>query len=159
MVRVRPERPVRETPQKRPAAKRGHPGAAAPRSVALIILPGAGAHRRHAPRVTGTVGRADRICGDSTSGNRRRAEELSVAPDDVIRIYLHRSRDALIWKLDGLSEYDLRRPLTPTGTNLLGLIKHTAGVTADYLGAVFGRPSSGRCRGSARTPSRTPTCG
>jgi Protein of unknown function (DUF664) len=51
--------------------------------------------------------------------NRRRTEELSVAPDDVIRAYLHRSRDALIWKLDGLSEYDLRRPLTPTGTNLL----------------------------------------
>jgi hypothetical protein len=90
--------------------------------------------------MTGTVGHADRICGDSISGNRRRTEELSVAPDDVIRAYLHRSRDALIWKLDSLSEYDLRRPLTPTGTNLLGLIKHTASVTADYLGAVFGRP-------------------
>ena len=63
-----------------------------------------------------------------------------MAPADVIRGYLHRSRDALIWKLDGLSEYDIRRPLTPTGTNLLGLIKHTASVTADYLGAVFGRP-------------------
>ena len=93
--------------------------------------------RRSRPSYNGYGRHADRICGDSISGNRRRAEELSVAPDDVIRAYLHRSRDALIWKLDGLSEYDLRRPLTPTGTNLLGLIKHTASVTADYLGAVF----------------------
>jgi hypothetical protein len=30
---------------------------------------------------------------------------------------------ALVWKLDGLSEYDVRRPLTATGTNLLGLIE------------------------------------
>lgn len=82
-----------------------------------------------------------------------------MAPDDVIRVYLHRSRDALIWKLDGLSEYDIRRPLTPTGTNLLGLIKHTASVTADYLGAVFGRPFEREMPCSARTPSQTPTCG
>jgi hypothetical protein len=34
--------------------------------------------------------------------------------------YLQAAREALLWKLDGLSEYDIRRPLTPTGTNLLG---------------------------------------
>ncbi len=45
-----------------------------------------------------------------------------------------------MWKLDGLSEYDVRRPLTPTGTNLLGLIKHLASCEAGYLGEVFGRP-------------------
>jgi uncharacterized damage-inducible protein DinB len=54
--------------------------------------------------------------------------------------YLERSRDALLWKLDGLSEYDIRRPLVPTGTNLLGLIKHVSAVTADYLGGCFDRP-------------------
>jgi predicted enzyme related to lactoylglutathione lyase/uncharacterized damage-inducible protein DinB len=54
--------------------------------------------------------------------------------------YLRRAREALLWKLDGLSEFDVRRPLTPTGTNLLGLVKHVAGVEAGYLGAVFGRP-------------------
>ena len=54
---------------------------------------------------------------------------------------LQHGRDALLWKLDGLSEYDLRRPLVPTGTNLLGLVKHTASVEAGYLGEVFGRPS------------------
>ena len=41
----------------------------------------------HAPRMMSTVGHADRICGDSISGNRRRTEELSVVPDDVIRTY------------------------------------------------------------------------
>ncbi|TCL85887.1 MULTISPECIES: DinB family protein [unclassified Rathayibacter] len=54
--------------------------------------------------------------------------------------YLQEGRDALLQKLDGLGEYDLRRPLVPTGTNLLGLVKHVSGTEAGYLGAVFGRP-------------------
>jgi uncharacterized damage-inducible protein DinB len=54
--------------------------------------------------------------------------------------YLKAAREALAWKLDGLSEYDVRRPLTPTGTNLLGLVKHVASVEAGYLGDTFGRP-------------------
>jgi len=58
---------------------------------------------------------------------------------DLLR-YLQSARSALVWKLEGLSEYDLRRPLVPTGTNLLGLVKHMAGVEAGYLGATFGRP-------------------
>ncbi|MFJ8863763.1 DinB family protein [Streptomyces sp. NPDC102451] len=57
---------------------------------------------------------------------------------------LRRDREALLWKLDGLSEYDARRPLTATGTNLLGLVKHVAGVEARYFGEVFGRPSPER---------------
>ncbi|MDX3520334.1 DinB family protein [Streptomyces scabiei] len=57
-----------------------------------------------------------------------------------LHLYLQSARDALLWKLDGLSEYDIRRPLTPTGTNLLGLVKHTAGVELGYLGDTFGRP-------------------
>ncbi len=54
--------------------------------------------------------------------------------------YLQVGRDSLLWKLDGLSEHDVRRPLTPTGTNLLGVVKHMAGTEAEYLGLVFGRP-------------------
>jgi uncharacterized damage-inducible protein DinB len=59
---------------------------------------------------------------------------------DVLHRYLRSVREALLWKLDGLSEYDVRRPLTPTGTNLLGLVKHVASVSAEYLGLVFDRP-------------------
>ncbi|MHB9864482.1 DinB family protein [Streptomyces sp. YIM S03343] len=59
---------------------------------------------------------------------------------DLLR-YLQSARDALLWKLEGLSEYDVRRPHTPTGTNLLGLVKHVASVELGYLGDTFGRPS------------------
>jgi hypothetical protein len=58
---------------------------------------------------------------------------------DLIR-YLQIARDALLWKLEGVSEYDVRRPLVPTGTNLLGLVKHVATMEAGYFGATFGRP-------------------
>ena len=54
--------------------------------------------------------------------------------------YLVFGREALLWKLDGLSEYDIRRPLTPTGTNLLGLVKHVCSVAAGYFGVTFERP-------------------
>ncbi|WP_114560925.1 DinB family protein [Desertihabitans aurantiacus] len=63
------------------------------------------------------------------------------SPDaQVLLRYLSAAREALVWKLEGLGEYDVRRPLTPTGTNLLGLVKHVASVEAGYLGEVFGRP-------------------
>jgi hypothetical protein len=54
--------------------------------------------------------------------------------------YLQAGREALLWKLDGLSEYDVRRPMVPTGTNLLGLVKHVASVEVGYFGNTFGRP-------------------
>jgi hypothetical protein len=59
---------------------------------------------------------------------------------DHLHRYLQDARDALVWKLDGLSEFDVRRPLVPTGTNLLGLVKHVASVELGYLGDTFGRP-------------------
>jgi len=57
--------------------------------------------------------------------------------------YLREVREAVLWKLDGLSEYDVRRPLTPTGTNLLGLIKHLGDIEIGYFGVVFERPFGG----------------
>ncbi|WP_018348533.1 DinB family protein [Longispora albida] len=67
--------------------------------------------------------------------------------DDPAKEYLHRElrkvRAVLVWKLDGLPEYDIRRPLTATGTNLLGLVKHRAYSDARYFGEVFGRPFGG----------------
>ena len=55
--------------------------------------------------------------------------------------YLQGARETLIWKLDGLGDYDIRRPLTPTGTNLLGLVKHSTATHLGYFGEVFGRTS------------------
>jgi hypothetical protein len=58
----------------------------------------------------------------------------------VLHEALQSSRASLLAQLDGLSDYDRRRPLTPTGTNLLGLVKHLAGLEYGYLGEAFGRP-------------------
>jgi len=71
-------------------------------------------------------------------------ETTAIEPGSV-KDELHRklqlSRAAVLSKLDGLSDYDLRRPMTPTGTNLLGLVKHLAGVEYGYLGDAFDRPA------------------
>jgi uncharacterized damage-inducible protein DinB len=64
-------------------------------------------------------------------------------PKDVLQSYLQAARDSMLWKLDGVSEYDVRRPLTPTGTNLLGMIKHVAACEIGYFGATFHRPFPG----------------
>jgi hypothetical protein len=64
--------------------------------------------------------------------------------DEFTKDYLHGDlrdvRATMLWKLEGLIEYDARRPLTTTGTNLLGLIKHLTKTEALYFGDVFGRP-------------------
>lgn len=61
-------------------------------------------------------------------------------PKADLHRYLQTGRDALLWKLIGLSEYDVRRPMVQTGTNLLGVVKHVASVEAGYFGDTFGRP-------------------
>jgi hypothetical protein len=63
-----------------------------------------------------------------------------VDPKTELLRALQVSRAVVTAKLDGLSEYDVRRPLAPTGTNLLGLVKHLAGLEYGYLGESFGRP-------------------
>lgn len=60
-----------------------------------------------------------------------------------LKRYLQDARDAVCWKLDGLSEYDMRRPMVPTATNLLGIVKHLAGVEIGYFGLTFGRDFDG----------------
>lgn len=54
--------------------------------------------------------------------------------------YLQRQREVMLFKLEGLTEEQVRRPLTPTGTNLLGLVKHLTWVELGYLGECLGRP-------------------
>ena len=63
--------------------------------------------------------------------------------DDLLR-YLQEGRDGLLRALDELADYDVRRPITPSGTNLLGLVKHVAGVQLAYLADSVGRPSGER---------------
>ncbi|KFU82806.1 Protein of unknown function [Amycolatopsis lurida] len=64
--------------------------------------------------------------------------------DDVAKEHLHGDlrelREVLLQKIEGLGEYEIRRPLTRTGTNLLGLVKHLALWESRYFGEVFDRP-------------------
>ena len=72
------------------------------------------------------------------------AMEEAPVPEGIghdLLTYLQQSRDAVVRGLDGLSEYDARRPLTPSGTNILGLVKHLTRNEASYLGDCVGRPS------------------
>ncbi|MFJ5970446.1 DinB family protein [Streptomyces sp. NPDC093060] len=58
---------------------------------------------------------------------------------DILHASLDRHRDAVLWKLAGLDDEQLRRPMTPTGTTLLGLVKHLASVEYGWLVETFGR--------------------
>ncbi|HUQ59064.1 DinB family protein [Lentzea sp.] len=63
-------------------------------------------------------------------------------PKTDLHRYLRTARETMLWKLEGLSEYDVRRPVTPTGTNLLGLVKHLASTEQGYFGDCMGRSFS-----------------
>jgi hypothetical protein len=58
---------------------------------------------------------------------------------ECLRTALDRHRDALLWKLEGCDDEQLRRPMTPSGTNLLGLVKHLAGAEIGWFCLTFGR--------------------
>jgi hypothetical protein len=92
---------------------------------------------RHAPPLRPDLAARGRgaILGDDHEG----AGVTTPDVKDDLHTYLQGAREALVWKLDGLGEYDIRRPLTPSGTNLLGLVKHNAAMEVLYFGEVFGR--------------------
>ncbi len=58
---------------------------------------------------------------------------------ELLHAFLDKQRDVMVWKLDGLSDEALRRPMTPSGTNLLGMLKHLAAVEYSWFCATFGR--------------------
>ena len=68
------------------------------------------------------------------------SETTTQTQQETLLDYLQTIREAVLWKLDGAGEYDVRRPLTPTGSNLLGLVKHLAYVELGYFVTSFGRP-------------------
>jgi uncharacterized damage-inducible protein DinB len=52
---------------------------------------------------------------------------------------LDRHRDVVLWKLEGLDEEQVRRPMSPSGNSLLGLVKHLASVEYGWFCKTFGR--------------------
>jgi uncharacterized damage-inducible protein DinB len=63
------------------------------------------------------------------------------AEKESLKAALDRHRDAVLWKVEGLDDGQLRRPMTPSGTTVLGLVKHLGYVEAGWFCATFGRPA------------------
>ncbi|MEV0892871.1 DinB family protein [Promicromonospora sp. NPDC050262] len=74
----------------------------------------------------------------TTGGTVGDAAELE--QKQILKKYLQETREALVWKLEGLTEKQARWPLVPSGNNLLGIVKHCANIEIGYLGECFGRP-------------------
>ncbi|MER6467470.1 DinB family protein [Streptomyces collinus] len=74
-----------------------------------------------------TTSAADGAAGDTTDEKH------------ILHTSLDRHRDAVLWKLEGLDDEQLRRPLTPSGTTLLGLVKHLGSVEYGWFVETFGR--------------------
>jgi uncharacterized damage-inducible protein DinB len=66
---------------------------------------------------------------------------LTGGEKETLHFSLDRHRDAVVWKVEGLTEEQARRPMTPSGTNLIGLVKHLASVEYGWFCSTFGRPS------------------
>lgn len=60
---------------------------------------------------------------------------------ESLKAALDRHREAVLWKVEGLDDDELRRPMTPSGTNVLGLVKHLAAVEYGWFCEPFGRPT------------------
>lgn len=80
----------------------------------------------------------------SQNGNGTEAEvvrDMLYADDETttLRAKLDQERDAVLWKLEGLDDEQVRRAVTPSGTSLLGLVKHLASVEYGWFVETFGR--------------------
>lgn len=75
------------------------------------------------------------------AGSGKVVRDMLYADDETttLRAKLDQERDAALWKLEGLDEEQVRRPMTPSGTSLLGLVKHLASVEYGWFVATFGR--------------------
>ena len=67
----------------------------------------------------------------------RPAPPLAAPPRETLAGFLDFLRATLLWKVDGLSDADLRRPLVPSGVTLLGMVKHLAHVERWWFRRVF----------------------
>ena len=55
-----------------------------------------------------------------------------------LRAYLNEARSTVLWKCETLSEELARRPMTPTGTHMLGIVHHLAVTEYGYFGECLG---------------------
>src|SRR5258708_36765622 len=63
---------------------------------------------------------------------------LTGGEKESLQAALDRHRDVALWKIEGLDDEQLRRPMTPSGTNLLGMLKHLGAVGYGWFCETFG---------------------
>jgi uncharacterized damage-inducible protein DinB len=66
---------------------------------------------------------------------------LTGGEKETLQFSLNRHRDAVVWKAEGVWDEDLRRRMTSSGTNMIGLVKHLASVEYGWFCRTFGHPS------------------
>jgi hypothetical protein len=60
---------------------------------------------------------------------------------ESLQASLNRHRDAVVWKLQGLDDTELRRATLPSGNTLLGMVKHLATWEYIWICRTFGHPT------------------
>lgn len=71
----------------------------------------------------------------------KNTDVLTGSEKDILQVSIDRHRDAVLWKLEGLSEEQVLRALVPSGTTLLGLVKHLGAVEYGWFCECFGVPT------------------
>jgi hypothetical protein len=61
---------------------------------------------------------------------------------ESLKAALERHRDVVLWKVEGLTDEQLRRRMTPSGATMLGIVKDLGNLEYQWFCATFGRPSS-----------------
>jgi uncharacterized damage-inducible protein DinB len=56
---------------------------------------------------------------------------------DMLNAFLDYHRATLLWKVSGLSDEQLRRPMVPSGVSLLGIVKHLGYVEQNWFQVAF----------------------
>lgn len=70
-------------------------------------------------------------------GDHRPEPPMAASPVEMTGAFLDFLRATLLWKIDGLSDDEVRRPMVPSGTSLLGILKHSTYVERWWFSRVF----------------------
>jgi uncharacterized damage-inducible protein DinB len=71
------------------------------------------------------------------TGDNRPEPPLLGDETETLAGFLDYHRATLLWKLEGLDDEQLRRAMVPSGTSLLGLVKHLAYVERSWFQGVW----------------------
>lgn len=62
---------------------------------------------------------------------------MAAEPVEMVSAFLDFLRATLLWKIEGLSDEELRRSMTRSGVSLLGIVKHSTTVERFWFQRVF----------------------